>query len=72
MKSYGKLMWAVWFVTAFAAFHAGLAAFGFNLLSTELFTTTLSFLVRPILILFGVCGLISMISLLMGCTDCKA
>jgi len=68
----GKLMWGVWFIASFAAFHKGLEAFGWNLLTTKLFTTTLAVTVKPIMLLMGVCGLISMMTLFMGgCKECK-
>ena len=69
MKS-SKLMWAVWFIASFAAFHYGLMAFGLNLLALP-FVLKIAILPKIVMMIFGICGLISMITLLGGRSECK-
>jgi len=67
MKS-SKIMWLVWFIASFAAFHYGMMAFGLNLLDLPV----LSKISRIVMIIFGLCGLISIITLLGSCSsECK-
>jgi len=68
MKS--KLMWFVYFIASFAAFHHGLALFNFNLLALP-FIAKFPLLPKIVLALFGVCGLVSMIALFTSCKECK-
>jgi len=68
MKS--KLMWIIWFIASFAAFHYGLMAFGFNLLALKPIAA-MPMLVRAVMLLFGACGLISLITLFTDCKECK-
>jgi len=69
MKS-SKLMWFIWFISSFAAFHYGMMAFGLNLLALP-FVVAIPMLPKIAMLLFGVCGLISMITLLGSCSECK-
>jgi len=70
MKS-SKLMWLIWFIASFAAFHYGLMAFDINLLALP-FVTKIKLLPKIIMIIFGFCGLISIITLLGSCeSECK-
>jgi len=68
MKS--KLMWIIYFIASFGAFHSGLALFNFNLLTLPLIAN-IPFLPQIVLALFGICGLISLVSLFTGCCECK-
>jgi len=63
-------MWIVWFITSFAAFHYLMMAFGWNLLLMAPIASVprLSFIVE---IIFGICGLISLITLFGECKECK-
>jgi len=67
MKS--KLMWLVYFLASFGAFHHGLALFNFSLLNLP-FIAKFPILPKIVLALFLVCGLVSLVSLFM-CKECK-
>jgi len=69
MKS--GLMWLIYFIASFAAFHYGMTAFGFNLFALT-FVATKPMLIKIVKIVFGVCGLISLFALFMGCDECKS
>ena len=68
MKS--KLMWVVYLIASFGAFHYGLVAFGWNLFALK-FLVNMPMLTRAIQLLFGACGLASIITLFMECKECK-
>ncbi|MFC1842640.1 hypothetical protein ACFLYU_03215 [Candidatus Dependentiae bacterium] len=65
-----KLMWVIYFIASFAAFHYLLIAFNVNLLAFPLIAGVPN-LVRIVSIIFGLCGLVSLITLFMGCKECK-
>lgn len=65
-----SLIWVIYFITSFAAFHYGMVAFGYDLLKLSFVTPALA---QAGMILFGICGLMSLIMLLMPCKSecCK-
>jgi len=64
------IMWIIYFITSFAAFHYGMMAFDFNLLALP-FVAKFPMLPKIVMIIFGACGLVSLIALFTGCKECK-
>lgn len=58
------LIWLVYFIASFAALHYGMVAFGYDLLALPMVTQVPN-LVKIVQMVFGLCGLISIITMFM-------
>ena len=57
----------IYFIASFAALHYGMEAFGFSLLTLSFVTPMMA---KTVMIIFGICGLLSLISMFYPC-KCK-
>jgi|GEM_PF-2745027 len=62
---------ALWIVSIIVLINMGLAPFGYNMFQTELFETTLSWLVNPIHYMAGLAGLLGLYRLCMKFSGSK-
>jgi len=73
MKSLGKLMWVICFVTAFGALHKGLEVFGFDIPARLM--PTMPMVAKGLMLFIGFCGLISLLGMFVpglgSCSECK-
>lgn len=62
-------MYLIYFVASFAALHYGMVAFGYDLLALP-FVVEIPGLAKGVMIVFGLCGLLSIISMIFPCKPC--
>jgi len=68
----GKLTWFIWFIASFGGLHKGLEVFGIDI--PGMLMPTMPMVAKGLMLVIGVCGLISLLTLFMGssCTPCKS